>query len=172
MWAEVAAVASIIGVVVGAALWIQRSLGRVEKKLDDVDGRLEGIGLRLSTVEFQSRSVLKALPPIISSLITANVMRPDQGTAAIATAMEAAPISDFLRGVKQTTNPLTQADLDQFRRYAERLKRREPLSREEAQDFYRIADVITHEYPHQEASWLLLVIGGFLLGMALADTTK
>jgi hypothetical protein len=148
--------------IAGFGLWILRTLWRLETRLTHIE-------VRLCTVEFQNRAILKAFPPIVSSLITSQAMTTEQGTQLIATALDIAPIPDFLRDIKPTVNPLSQGDLDQFRGYVARLRIGQPLNPEEARDFYRISDIITREYPNHEASWLLFLIGGILLGAMLAD---
>jgi hypothetical protein len=60
---------------------------------------------------------------------------------------------------------LSQSDIDTIRKYVERLKAAQPLTAPEAQDFYRIADIITHEYPANEGSWMLFLIASFVLGL-------
>jgi hypothetical protein len=151
-----------LATIAGFGLWILRTLWRLETRLTHIE-------VRLCTVEFQNRAILKAFPPIISSLITSQAMTTDQGTQLIATALDIAPIPDFLREIKPTVNPLSQGDLDQFRGYVARLRMGQPLNPAEARDFYRISDIITREYPNYEASWLLFLIGGILLGAIIAD---
>jgi hypothetical protein len=51
----------------------------------------------------------------------------------------------------------------------ERLKRGEMLSPDEARDFYRLTDIVTREYPGNEGTGLLFLIGGILLGAMLSD---
>jgi hypothetical protein len=149
----------------GFGVWILRTLWRLETQLQHID-------LRLRTVEFQNRAFLKAFPPIISSLITSHAMTTDQGTALIATALDTAPIPDFLRDIKPTVNPLSQTDVDRLRSYVARLRLGQALTVPEAQDFYRISDIITKEYPNNEGSWLLFLIGGILLGAMIAAANK
>ena len=52
-----------IATIVGATVLIMRTLARLE-------GRLDHIELRIATVEFQNRALLKAFPQVISSLMT------------------------------------------------------------------------------------------------------
>ena len=154
-----------IATVAGFGTWILRTLWRLETRLANIE-------VRLCTVEFQNRALLKAFPPVISSLISSKAMTTEQGTQLIATALDLAPIPDFLRDIKPTVNPLSQSDLDQFRSYVARLKIGHPLNPVEARDFYRISDIITREYPNNEASWLLFLIGGIVLGAIIADAKK
>src|SRR5438132_12438363 len=91
---------SIIVAVVGCAIWITRRLERLEH-------RLENIELRIATVEYQNRALLKGFPQIVSSLITGHLVTAEQGTLMIATALDAPPIAEFLRQIKPTVNPLS-----------------------------------------------------------------
>jgi hypothetical protein len=65
-------------------------------------------------------------------------------------------------------NPLSQTDIDHLRGYVSRLKQGSGLTADEARDFYRISDIVTREYPAHEGSWLLFVVAGMVLGLALA----
>ena len=156
---------SIIVAVVGCAVWITRRLERLEH-------RLENIELRIATVEGQNRALLKALPQVIASLITKHIMTIEQGTHLISEALEAVPIEQLLRDIKPTVNPLSQGDVDQLRSYVQRLKYGNPLSPLETRDFYRISDIVTREYPSNEGSWLLFLVGGILLGAMISDVNK
>ncbi len=151
--------------IAGFGVWILHTLWRLETQLQHID-------VRLCTVEFQNRALLKAVPQIISSLITAHAMTVEQGTQVITTALDTAPIPDFLRNIKPTVNPLSQADVNQLQSYVARLKLGQALTVSEAQDFYRISDIITREYPNNEGSWLLFLIGGILLGAMIASANK
>jgi hypothetical protein len=71
--------------------------------------------------------------------------------------------------LKPTINPLSQADLDGLKSYVFRLKQGQVLTREEAQDFYRLSDIITREYPNTPGSWLLFLIGGILIGAPISN---
>ena len=82
------------------------------------------------------------------------------------------PIEQHLRDIKPTVNPLSQGDVDQLRSYVERLKYGNTLSPLEARDFYRISDIVTREYPSNEGSWLLFLIGGIVLGAMISDIKK
>lgn len=154
-----------IAVIVSTALWMNRGFNRLDR-------RLERIELRVATVEHQNRALLKAFPPVISTLMLSQLMTPEQGTRLIGTALEAPPIEDLLRRIQPTTNPLSQDELNRLRLYVERLKHRELLTWEEAQDFYRLSDVVSHEYPGNEGSWLLFLIGGIVLGLVIAGPRK
>ena len=133
-----------------------------------IDHRLDQIDLRLSTVEYQNRALLRTFPQVVASLIKAHVVSSDQGVQIIADALEASPLAEFIRNIRPTTNPLSQGDVDRLRSYSERLRSGLWLSPTEAQDFYRISEIITREYPVNEGSWLLFLIGGMLLGAALS----
>src|SRR5712692_531751 len=89
--------------IVGAALWLERRLGRLDR-------RLEHIELRIGTVESQNRALLKAFPQLVSSLM-ATRLTPEQGTQLIATAPEAPPISEILSKIQPTPNPLPLEDV-------------------------------------------------------------
>jgi hypothetical protein len=97
----------------------------------------------------------------------AQIMPSDRGIQLIADALEAPPIAEILRTIRPISNPFSQEDLDRLNTYVERLKHGAWLSPQEAQEFYRLSDVITHEYPAKEGSWLLFLIGGILLGMMI-----
>jgi hypothetical protein len=102
-------------------------------------------------------------------LITGHIVTTEQGTQMISTALDSPPIAEFLRTLRPTENPLSQADVDKLRNYVERLKRSDILHRDEARDFYRLTDIVTREYPGNEGTWLLFLIGGILLGAMLSD---
>jgi hypothetical protein len=161
VWNELVIPISTLSAVVAATVWIQRTLSRLER-------RLEHIEIRISTVEFQNRALLKAFPQVISSLMAGKFMTSEQGSQLIATALETASISEILNKIQPTTNPLTQDDLNRLRGYTERLRLGHWLTPEEAQDFYRLSDIITREYPSSEGSWLLFLIAGILLGTIIA----
>jgi hypothetical protein len=86
----------------------------------------------------------------------------------IASALEPAAIADIISKIKPAVNPLSQADIDRLNNYIARLKMGQRLSVQESQDFYRVTDIITHEYPNNEGSWLLALVSGILLGALLA----
>src|SRR6516165_3908442 len=100
LWGQLAALLSVIVVVVGAAIKVVRSIDgvgrRLEQKIDDVERRLEqkidDLGLRIAALEFQNRSLLKAFPQLVSSLLTAKIVTSDQGTQIISIALENPPI--------------------------------------------------------------------------------
>ncbi len=150
--------------IVGAALWLERRLGRLDR-------RLEHIELRIGTVESQNRALLKAFPQLISSLMAAKQLTPEQGTQLIATAPEAPPISEILSKIQPTPNPLPLEDVFRLRNYVQRLKQGDWLTPAEAQDFYRLTDTVSREYPGNEGSWLLFLVGGLVLGL-LAGSKK
>lgn len=100
------------------------------------------------------------------------MMSAEQGTKLIATALDTAPIDEFLRQIKPTVNPLSQADLDRLRNYVSRLRTSQSLNVPETRDFYRLTDIITREYPGNESSWLLFLVGGILIGALMASEGK
>ena len=53
--------------IVGATALIMRVLSRLEARLGSIE-------LRIATVEFQNRALLKAFPQVISSLIAGHMM--------------------------------------------------------------------------------------------------
>lgn len=169
LWLQISAfVLAIVGpvaTIIGAAVRITHKLSRLET-------RLENIELRIATVEFQNRALLKAFPQIVASLMTGNVVSTALGTQMISTALDSPPIAEFLRQIKPTTNPLSQIDVDRYRTYVERLRVAQHLSPDEVRDFYRISDIVTKEYPSNESSWLIFLIGGVLLGAILAGGKK
>ena len=79
-------------------------------------------------------------------------------------------IADIISKIEPTVNPLSQQDLNRLQSYVERLRQGGVLVPDEAREFYRLSDIITHEYPTNEGAWLLFLIGGILLGMAIADS--
>ena len=158
MWTEFAVVLSVVSVVVACTLWVQRTLGRLERRLNQLD-------LRLSAVEHQNRAFLKVFPQMISSLVSGRVVSSEQGFQMMASAVEAMPLPEFVRGLQPTVNPLTASDVERMQDYAARLRRAEPLTPAEAHDFARIADVITQEYPTHEGSWMLFMIAAVLVGL-------
>ena len=81
-------------------------------------------------------------------------------------------LAEIFKDIKPTITPLSQADVDTLRNYVMRLQAEQPLNPLEARDFYRISNIITHEYPTNQKSWLLWVIGGFLLGAILSTDNK
>jgi hypothetical protein len=168
-WIQIAgfcvAVIAPVATIVGIAIRITRILSRLEK-------RLENIELRIATVEFQNRALLKGFPQVIASLMAAHAVSHEQGAQMIATVLDSPPIADFLRQIKPTINPLSQADLDRFRNYVDRLRLGQLLNPDEVRDFYRISDIVTREYPGNESSWLIFLVGGILLGALLASTKK
>lgn len=165
LWLQILAIVAPVATIVGFAVRITGMLSRLES-------RLENIELRIATVEFQNRALLKAFPQVVASLITGHIVTAEQGTQMISTALDSPPIAEFLRQIKPTVNPLSQADVDRLRDYVDRLKRGQALVPEEARDFYRISDIITREYPSNESSWMLFLIGGILLGAIISDIGK
>lgn len=155
----------LIVTIVGAAVWIVRTLGRLES-------RIERIELRIGTVEYQNRALLKAFPQLISSLMAGGQVTPQQGSNLIATALDTPSITELLSQIKPTPNPLPLEDLNRLRNYVQRLKQGEWFTRQEAQDFHRLADTVSREYPSNEGSWLLFLVGGLVLGFILADSKK
>jgi hypothetical protein len=98
-----------------------------------------------------------------------HLMSPEQGAKLIATALDTAPIDEFPPQIKPTMNPLSQADLDRLRSYAGRLTAGQPLNAPETRDFYQLTDTITREYPGNERSWLLFLVGGILTRALMAS---
>lgn len=84
-------------------------------------------------------------------------------------ALGTTPLAEIFKDIKPTVNPLSQADVETLRAYVARLQAGGALNVLEARDFYRVTDIITHEYPANEYSWLLFLVGGFLLGALLSD---
>jgi hypothetical protein len=123
-------------------------------------------------VEAQNKALLKTFPRVIAGLMNYKIMTVQEGTSLIADSLESAPMADLLRDIKPTVNPLSQLDVDRLRQYVEWVKQNRQLTPDQARDFYRIADIVTHEYPSNEAAWLLFLIGGILLGLILADAKK
>ncbi len=99
------------------------------------------------------------------------LMTVDRGNELIATALEPTPIAEILSKIRATTNPLSQDDIDRLRNYVGRLQQSQLLTTPEAQDFYRLSDIVTREYPTYEGSWLLFLVGGILVGMIAAQKT-
>ena len=161
VWLQItlAAVAPILAII-GATAVVMRALGSLDKRLQNID-------LRIATIEFQIKALLTAFPQLISSLITSKVVTIEQGTAMISRALDAPPIAEFLRQIKPTVNPLSQADITRLQNYVQRMKAGQALLGEEAKDFYRISDIVTREYPNTIGSWLLLLIAGILIGAML-----
>lgn len=151
--------------VIGCTIWITRKLERLEH-------RLENIELRVATIEFQNRALLRAFPQVVSSLISGKIVTIEQGTMMISTALASPPIAEFLREIKPTVNPLSQDDVDRLRNYVGRMQAGETLNPLEGMDFYRITNIVAAEYPNNESSWLLFLIGGIVLGLLLADAKK
>lgn len=156
---------SIVGTVITGVIWIVRAINKVHR-------RLEHIALRIGTVEHQNRALLKAFPQAISSLMGGKLMTREEGIALIGAALEAASIHNLLREIEPSANPLPLQDVNRLRSYVERLKHGHPLTPDEARDFYRLSDIITHEYPSNEGSWLLFLIGGIVLGLMLAPPDR
>lgn len=154
---------TIIATVVGAAVWILRVLNKLDR-------RLERIELRVGTVEHQNRALLKAFPQVISSLLAEKPMTPEQGIRLMATALEPAPLDELLSKMQSAANPVSQGDLNRLRNYIQRLRQGDWLTADEAHDFYRLADLTTREYPSNEGSWLLFLVGGIVLGVILSGS--
>jgi hypothetical protein len=161
LWGQIAGFLSVIAVVVGVAIKIVRAI-------DGMGRRLERIELRIAALEFQNRSLLKAFPQLVSSLIAAHVVTSDQGTQIIATVLENPPIAEILRQIRPSENPLSQMEINNLRSYVDRLKQGSWLTPDEARDFYRISDIVTREYPATEGSWLLFLVAGIVLGLAIS----
>ncbi len=151
--------------ILGVAVWVVR-------KLDRLDSRLTQIQIPIAAVEYQNRALLKAFPQVIASLMAAKLMTPEQGSQLIATSLDAAPINDLLSKIQPTANPLPLEDLNRLRNYVQRLKQGNWLSPDEGRDFYRLEDTVSREYPSNEGSWLLFLVGGLVLGIILADSKK
>jgi len=164
-WGQVLGFVSVIIAIVGAVFKITRAVERL-------DNRLERIELRLAVVESQIRAFLQVFPKVISALVQAHVITVETGMEFVSQALGSAPITDLLREIKPTGNPLSQGDLDRLRTYLERLQKGQLLTLPEAQDYYQITTVITQEYPANDKSWLLFLIGGFILGAMFSDIRK
>jgi hypothetical protein len=151
--------------ILGVAVWIVC-------KLDRTDSRLHQIQLAVAAVEHQNRALLKAFPQVISSLMAAKLMKPEQGSQLIATALDAASVTELLGKIQPSANPLPLEDLNRLRNYVGRLRQGDWLTPQEAQDFYRLTDTVSREYPSNEGSWLLFLVGGMVLGLILAGQEK
>jgi hypothetical protein len=81
-WIQLAAP---IATIVGATALIMRTLPRLEARLGNIE-------LRIATVQFQNRALLKAFPQVISSLMAGHMMSSEQGAKLFATALDTAPI--------------------------------------------------------------------------------
>jgi len=158
-------IVTIIVTIVGAVYTLTRAIHRL-------DSRLERLEMRIAVVEGQNRVFLQVFPKVIMSLVRENVLSVEMGTSFVTEVLATTPLTEIFKDIKPTINPLSQADLDRLRAYVERLKAGGVLNVMEAQDFYRISDIITREYPANENSWLLFLVGGFLLGALLSDAKK
>lgn len=78
--------------IVGATMWMVRAVNRLDR-------RLEHVQLQIGTVEYQNRALLKAFPPVISSLIAGQ-----------------------LSTIQPISNPLSQDELTRLRGYVQRLR--------------------------------------------------
>ena len=168
-WGQVLGFVSVIIAIVGAVFRITRAVERAQHQLDS---RLERIELGVAVVESQNRAYLQVFPKVISGLVQAHVITVETGIEFVSQSLGGAPIADLLREIKPTGNPLSQGDLDRLRAYLERLQNGQPLTLPEAQDYYRITNIITQEYPANDKSWLLFLIGGFILGAMFSDIRK
>jgi hypothetical protein len=161
VWGQLAGFLSVIIAIIAAVYKITRSIDRI-------DHRIQRLELRIASLEGQHRAFLKTWPKIISALVEGRVLSSNTGIVLVEEALSTPPMADLFKDINPTFNPLSQADIDTIRGYVERLKAGQPLTATEAQDFYRIADIITHEYPANENSWLLFLIAGFVLGLMLS----
>ncbi len=165
----VSVIVAVILSVIGAVYKLTRSIERAQH---NIDSRLERIELRIAAVESQNHAFLEVFPKVITGLVQGHVLSADAGISLVREALGRAPIADLLKDIKPTINPLSQADLDQLRSYVQRLQTGSVLTPPEARDFYRISEIITQEYPANQNSWLLFMIGGLLLGLMISDLKK
>ena len=96
-WIQLA-VATVVPIlaIIGATARILHTLHRLETRLEHVE-------IRVATVEYQNRALLKAFPQVIATLMLQQMMGPEQGSKLIAEAMETPSIEEILSKVKPTT---------------------------------------------------------------------
>ncbi len=163
---------SILGAIVLVVLWMNRRFNQIDRHFDTVDRRLERIEIRLGIVEHQSRSLLTAFRPVLSSLVSGQPIPQDEGFRLLAEALKPAPIDALIREIQHASNPLSPDEVNRLRDYIDRLRRGRRLSPDEAREFYTLSDILTREYPTHEASWLLYVLAGILIGLILAEPRR
>lgn len=156
-------IVTVVVATVGATLWITRRLDRVERRLD-------GLELRVGALEQQSRSLLDAFRELLLTLMTAQGLPIDQGLRIMGIGLKAPDIEGLVRALRASRNPLTEDDIGRLRAYVARAGAGERLTVAEAEDFYRLAEIVTHEYPAQPGTWTLWLIAGVILGLVIADS--
>lgn len=169
IWGQVVGLLSVIVTIilsiVGAVYKLTHTIDRAKH---EINGRTERLEVRIAALEGQTRAFLQVFPKIITTLIKEKVVTVDVGMSLVTEALGQTSIAEIFEGIKPTINPLSQIDIDTLRSYVERLKAGQSLTTIEAQDFYRITDIITREYPANQNSWLLFLIAGFLLAALLS----
>lgn len=160
---------SVILTIIAAVFKLTRAIDHAERR---IDSRLERLEMRVAVLENQNRVFLQVFPKSITSLVREHVLTVETGMSFVTETLGTTPLSELFKDIKPTDNPLSQADLDTVRGYVERLRAGQPLNVLEARDFNRITDIITREYPANQNSWLLYVVGGLLLGALLAEANK
>jgi hypothetical protein len=68
-------------------------------------------------------------------------------------------------------NPITMDEVQQLRNYTERVQRGETLTRQEAEDFYRLSKRLAEEdrYRHDIGTFFLIGLAAFVLGLVLGS---
>src|SRR5438309_1565622 len=127
---------TIIGAVYKLTKAIEQAQQRIDRRFERIDSRLERLELRVAALEAQNRAFLQVFPKLVTGLIREKVLAVETGMGFVTEPLGTAPLSELFRDIKPTMNPLSQADLDQIRGYAERLKAGQPLSVPEARAFY------------------------------------
>ena len=165
-------VATILTILVSVMTAVYRITNTINRTAHGPDSRLERLEMRIAAVEGQNRAFLQVFPKVIITLVGQGTLSTETGFAFVTEVLSPIPLAELFKDIRPTVNPLSQYDLDTLRAYTERLKVGGLLDSVEAQNFYRITDIITHEYPTNQNGWLLFLLGGVVLGAILADTNK
>ena len=72
----------------------------------------------------------------------------------------------------QRTNPLSQDEVRRLNMYIEKVKRGEKFSREEAEEFERLAKKLRDENPNDPLCIFLAGLAGFILGLTVMGLTS
>src|SRR6266699_2852217 len=130
---------SVILAIVGAVYKLTRAIDHAQRELDS---RLERLEMRIAVVENQNKVFLQVFPKVIISLVRERVLSAETGFSFVTEVLGPISLAEIFKDIKPTINPLSQIDLDTMRGYVERLKAGQTLNVFEAQDFYRISDII------------------------------
>jgi hypothetical protein len=165
-------IAGFFSVIMAIIVAVYKLTRTIERAQNQINSRLERLEMRIAVVENQNHAFLQVFPKVIMNLVREHVLTSETGFTFVMDILGPVSLVELFKDIKPTINPLSQSDLDTMRGYVERLRAGQWLSAFEAQDYYRISNIIATEYPANQNSWILFVLGGFILGAIVASSGK